>query len=125
MFPLKLQRLLQPKFLSTVPYQHLMRAFVYLTLVILIWAHQCHIMNTCSFPYRNIPPDIIQQYNLNNIAKDVKVYVEVRKGMYRLPQADILANKLLQKILQNLVITNVNKLHICGNTPCDLLSLYL
>ena len=48
---------------------------------------------------KDIPPDIIQQYNLNNIAINGKVYVEIRKGMYDLPQAGILANKLLQKNL--------------------------
>ena len=29
-----------------------------------------------------------------------KIYVEIRKGMYGLPQAGILANKLLQKNLK-------------------------
>ena len=48
---------------------------------------------------KDIPPDIIQQYNLNDIAINGKVYVEIRKGMYGLPQAGILANKLLQKNL--------------------------
>ena len=48
---------------------------------------------------KDVPPDIIQQYNLNDIAINGKVYVEIRKGMYGLPQASILANKLLQKNL--------------------------
>ena len=39
-----------------------------------------------------IPPDIVEQYNLNEIAINGKVYVEIRKGMYGLPQAGILAN---------------------------------
>jgi len=48
---------------------------------------------------KDIPPEIIQQYNLNNLAINCKGYVEMRKGMYSLPQAGILAKKLLQKNL--------------------------
>ena len=45
-----------------------------------------------------LPDKIIQEYKLRDIAtKDGAVYVEVRKGMYRLPQAGILANELLEK----------------------------
>ena len=44
---------------------------------------------------KDIPPDIVEQYNLNEIAIDGKVYVEIRKGMYGPPQAGILANELL------------------------------
>ena len=46
---------------------------------------------------KDIPTDIGTQYNLHNIAINKKVYVGIRKGMYGLPQAGILANKLLQK----------------------------
>jgi hypothetical protein len=42
------------------------------------------------------PEDIIQQYNLNDLAVDGWVYIEIRKGMYGLKQAGILANQLLQ-----------------------------
>ena len=44
----------------------------------------------------DIPDDIVQKYNLKMLAKNDKVYVEIRKGMYGLPQAGILANELLQ-----------------------------
>ena len=47
----------------------------------------------------DIPDDIVKQYNLTEIASNGKVYVEIRKGMYGLPQAGILANKLLQQNL--------------------------
>ena len=47
----------------------------------------------------DIPDDIIQQYNLTEISRNGKVYVEIRKGMYGLPQAGILANKHLQQNL--------------------------
>jgi hypothetical protein len=42
------------------------------------------------------PEGIIQKYNLNTIAVDGWVYIEVRKGMYVFKQSEILANQLLQ-----------------------------
>jgi hypothetical protein len=42
------------------------------------------------------PEVIIQKYNLNALAVDGWVYIEIRKGMYGLKQAGLLANKLLQ-----------------------------
>jgi hypothetical protein len=41
------------------------------------------------------PEEIIQKYNLNALAVDGWVYIEIRKGMYGLKQAG-LANQLLQ-----------------------------
>jgi hypothetical protein len=46
-----------------------------------------------------IPDKIIQQYKLNALAHEGWIYVEIRKGMYGLPQAGLLANKLLQTSL--------------------------
>jgi hypothetical protein len=44
--------------------------------------------------------EIILQYNLRALANaDGWVYTEIQKGMYGLPQAGILANKLLEKRL--------------------------
>ena len=44
----------------------------------------------------DLPEDIIEHYNLRkNATKDGYVYLEVRKGMYGLPHAGILAQKLL------------------------------
>jgi hypothetical protein len=40
--------------------------------------------------------EIIQKYNLNALAVDGWVYIEIRKGMYGLKQSGLLANKLLQ-----------------------------
>jgi hypothetical protein len=45
------------------------------------------------------PEEIIQKYNLNPLEVDCWVYIEIRKGMYGLKQAGILANQLLQKRL--------------------------
>jgi hypothetical protein len=42
------------------------------------------------------PEEIIQKYNLNALAVDGSVYIEIRKGMYGLKQAVLLANQLLQ-----------------------------
>jgi hypothetical protein len=38
------------------------------------------------------PEEIIQKYNLNALAVDGWVYIEIRKGMYGLKQAGLLAN---------------------------------
>jgi hypothetical protein len=42
-----------------------------------------------------IPDEIIKQYNLRELEHDGKVYIEIQKGMYSLPQAGILAHNLL------------------------------
>ena len=34
---------------------------------------------------KDIPPDIVKQYNHNEVATDGKVYVKIYKGMYGLP----------------------------------------
>jgi hypothetical protein len=47
-------------------------------------------------PLRLIPKDIIEGFRLHRNAVDGYVYMEIRKGMYDLPQAGILANKLLK-----------------------------
>ncbi len=47
-------------------------------------------------PLRLIPDNIIEYYGLRKKAIDGYVYMEIRKGMYGLPQASILANKLLK-----------------------------
>jgi hypothetical protein len=42
------------------------------------------------------PDEIIQNYNLNALAVDSWVYIEIRKGMYGLKQGGLLTNQLLQ-----------------------------
>jgi hypothetical protein len=42
------------------------------------------------------PEEILQKYNLNALAVDGWVYIKIRKGMYGLKQAGLLANQLLQ-----------------------------
>lgn len=49
---------------------------------------------------KDIPEDVIKQYNLKEKAMpEGLIYVEVRKGMYGLPQAGLLAQELLEKRL--------------------------
>jgi hypothetical protein len=47
----------------------------------------------------SLPQETIDKYDLNKLAQDRKVYIEIQKGMYGLPQAGILANELLQRNL--------------------------
>jgi hypothetical protein len=47
----------------------------------------------------SLPQETIQKYDLNKLTQDGKVYIEIQKGMYGLPQAGILANELLQRNL--------------------------
>ena len=49
---------------------------------------------------RDIPEEIIQEYNLKSIVTDDgMIYIEANRGMYGLPQAGLLANELLEKRL--------------------------
>jgi hypothetical protein len=45
------------------------------------------------------PEEIVQKYNLNALAVEGWVYIEIRKGMYGLKQAGLLASQLLQNRL--------------------------
>jgi hypothetical protein len=49
--------------------------------------------------FSRFPEEIIQKYNLNALAVNGWVYIEIRKGIYGLKQAGLLANQLLQKCL--------------------------
>ena len=48
---------------------------------------------------RDIPTAIFTEYNLAQYVHNDRLLVEIRKGMYGLPQAGRLANELLQKRL--------------------------
>ena len=51
-------------------------------------------------PIKVIPSEIINQYNLLPLVHtDDHVYIEIRKGMYSLPQASCIANDQLQQHL--------------------------
>ena len=52
--------------------------------------------------YKHIPEDIRQQYNLSEeVAKDDYVYIKIKRGMYGLKQAAILAYDNLQNSLRS------------------------
>ena len=49
----------------------------------------------------NLPEDVIEQYGLKyKTASEAYVYVEIRKGIYGLPQEGLLAQELLEQRLQ-------------------------
>eukprot|EP00957_Ditylum_brightwellii_P071649 5446449-Ditylum_brightwellii.AAC.1 len=50
-------------------------------------------------PYHLIPDKVKKEYNLDEMVQDNNIYVEIRKGMYRLPQAGKIANDQLIKHL--------------------------
>jgi hypothetical protein len=50
-------------------------------------------------PIALFPTDIIEHYRLNEKVFGGNVYMEIQKGMYELPQAGVLANKLLKERL--------------------------
>ena len=50
-------------------------------------------------PYKYFPDDIIQKYNLQNKVSNGYIYIKIKKGMYGLKQAALLAyNKLVQHL---------------------------
>jgi hypothetical protein len=63
-------------------------------------------------PIKIIPQEIIDQYNLIPLVSDGHVYIEVQKGMFGLPQAGILYNKLLARRL------TIHGYHQTKFTPC-------
>ena len=49
----------------------------------------------------DMPEDVIEHYNLRELAtNDGAIYCKIRKGMYSLPQAGIIAQQLLKKQLE-------------------------
>jgi hypothetical protein len=57
------------------------------------------------------PEWIKKQYNLNINARDGFIFLEIRQAVWGLPQAGILANKLLQRCLKP------QGYYECVNTP--------
>jgi hypothetical protein len=50
-------------------------------------------------PLRILPQEIVDQYGLLPLVNDGWIYVEIRKGMYGLPQAGIIPTQGLEKCL--------------------------
>jgi hypothetical protein len=40
----------------------------------------------------SLPQETIEKYDLNKLAQDGRIYIDIQKGMYGLPQAGILTN---------------------------------
>jgi hypothetical protein len=55
-----------------------------------------------NIPIALLPDDIIEHYQLQEKVLDGYVYMGIRKGMYRLPQAGILANKFIKERMARL-----------------------
>jgi hypothetical protein len=64
----------------------------------------------------SLPQETIDKYDLIKLAQDGTVYIEIQKGMSRLPQAGILANELLQRNLAKDGIDRHNTHMAYGNT---------
>ena len=64
----------------------------------------------------NFPQDLIDEYNLMEIERNGSVYVEIRKGMYGLPEAGILAQQLLEKRLEKRDTPKANTHPVFGHT---------
>ncbi len=62
-------------------------------------------------PINLFPPWIINQYGLNSKVVGGYIYLQMRKAVWGLPQAGILANKLLRKRLVR------HGYYKCKNTP--------
>jgi hypothetical protein len=43
----------------------------------------------------SLPQEVIDEYNLLELAHDGRVYIEIQKGMYGLPQGGILTKKIV------------------------------
>jgi hypothetical protein len=64
----------------------------------------------------SLPQETIDKYDLIELAQDGKVYIEIQKEMYGLPQAGILANELLQRNLPRMVTDRRNTHMAYGKT---------
>jgi hypothetical protein len=68
-------------------------------------------------PIGLFPLWIINQCDLMRKVYNGHIYMEMRRAVWGLPQAGILANKLLQKDLRPMDILNTSETPACGNIP--------
>jgi hypothetical protein len=66
-------------------------------------------------PLELFPPWIVKQYNLLTKVHQGHIYLEMRRAVWGLPQAGILANKLLCKRLAPMGIMNASRCRDYGN----------
>jgi hypothetical protein len=68
----------------------------------------------------DIPEEIINKYKLcGKVTPNGFVYIIATKGMYGLPQAGLIANKLLERDSTNTAIDKANWCQDCGSTTQD------
>ena len=64
-----------------------------------------------------IPQEIIDEYKLYDKATpDGSIHTEANKGMYRLPQASLLANEMLENVSMKMDTDKANWYQVPGNT---------
>ena len=62
-------------------------------------------------PITSIPDEIIAHYKLHDLVHNGRVYIEIRRSMYGLPQAGILAEQQLTRFLATYGYTPVSATH--------------
>ena len=61
------------------------------------------VMPDCEYmfiPVELIPEEFLDEYNLHHLIHNNKIYIKIKKGMYRLPQAGKLAFDQLKQHLE-------------------------
>ena len=84
------------KWLPTASYLVLVPTIPYLTLNFYIYTDLPCLEYSC-IKLSNIPEEFFQEYKLLDYIHEGWIYFEIHKGVYGLPQSDMLANKLLKK----------------------------
>ena len=72
----------------------------------------------------DIPQELIDEYDLLNFVRDGWVYFEIMKGVYGLPQARMLENKLLETRLNEAGTTEPQQHPAYGSTSIGTLHLH-
>jgi hypothetical protein len=68
----------------------------------------------------DIPNEVIDEYKLREKAtKNGSIYIRAKCGMYSLPQAGLLANKLLKNVSTNMDTNKANRYLAYGNRTQD------
>ena len=68
-----------------------------------------------SMPLSIIPPHIVKSYQLGKLTHNDKIYIQINKGMYGLPQAGRLAHQQLIKFLQPHAMHHVHTSTVYGD----------
>ena len=66
-------------------------------------------------PISLIPDEFAKEYKLANIVQNGFVYMKIERGMYGLPQAGIITNKLLKNFSHHTATMKSNTHRDCSN----------